>query len=279
MQYLPLLRKTNVNKKNQKILLTNIQRFSLHDGPGIRTTIFLKGCSIRCPWCSNPENLKHCPEPYVKDDVPGIYGRYLTCDEVYHEIMKDKIFYQIGGTGKGLNALPGGVTFSGGEALLQITVLEPLLERLISEGIHLAVESSLFVSTDKLVAAMKYFNLFYVDMKILDKKRCRETEHGDLELYMENLDILFRSGLPIVVRVPVIGGYTDGEENRKEVVRLIRKYRPDKVELIKEHDLGMSKYVSLSMPVPEYRGVSDELVERYRMEIEKTGVTVQICRN
>lgn len=268
-----------MNKTDRKILLTNIQRFSLHDGPGIRTTIFLKGCAIRCPWCSNPENLKPSPEPYVRNDVSGIYGRYMTCDDVYREIMKDKTFYQVGGGGEGVDALPGGVTFSGGEPLLQIDALEPLLKKLTDEGIHLAVESCLFVPVDKLVAAIKYFNLFYVDMKILDKDRCRETEHGDLKQYMDNLDTLFLSGLPVVIRVPVIGGYTDGEENRKEVVRLISKYRPNRVELMKEHNLGLSKYASLSMLPPEYKGVSDELMEQYRREIEKTGVTVQVCRS
>lgn len=76
-----------------EIILTNIQRFSLHDGPGIRTTVFLKGCSLQCPWCSNPENLKPYLQVYVKDGVLGVYGKYYTQEGLLHECLKDKAFY------------------------------------------------------------------------------------------------------------------------------------------------------------------------------------------
>ena len=102
------------------MLITNIQRFSLHDGPGIRTTVFLKGCSIRCPWCSNPENLNGYPEKYNKNGIEGIYGKEYSCDEVYDEIMKDEVFYED----------DGGVTFSGGEALPQTVNLIQLIKRI-----------------------------------------------------------------------------------------------------------------------------------------------------
>lgn len=69
--------------EGDKVLITNIQRFSLHDGPGIRTTVFTKGCSLACPWCSNPENIAMMQEPYVKDGIKGTYGMYLSCDEIY----------------------------------------------------------------------------------------------------------------------------------------------------------------------------------------------------
>ena len=78
--------------EEKNILLTNIQRFSLHDGPGIRTTVFLKGCSLRCPWCSNPENLKPHPEKYMKDGIDGIYGKYYSASELVKECLKDKNF-------------------------------------------------------------------------------------------------------------------------------------------------------------------------------------------
>ena len=79
---------------DEHILITNIQRFSLHDGPGIRTTVFCKGCSLRCPWCANPENLEPRSEDYVKDGVPGTYGRYISCEELLQEVMKDEMFYR-----------------------------------------------------------------------------------------------------------------------------------------------------------------------------------------
>lgn len=275
------------------VLLTNIQRFSLHDGPGIRTTVFLKGCSLRCPWCSNPENLVAVPEPYVKDGQTGTYGVYMTCEEIYDEVMKDKAFYGSGSyswtkefsedkgeikTGAELDALPGGVTFSGGEALLQIDKLEPLLKQLKAEHIHMTTETCLFVPIDKLELAMRYIDLFYVDMKFLDKSLCMNVLHGDLELYLSNLDILFSADVPVVIRIPVISGYTDIEENRNLVLQLLEKYRPLKVELIKEHDLGYSKYVSLSLSAPNYKGVSDEVMDEYKKRIERLGLVAQVCK-
>ena len=143
------------------MLITNIQRFSLHDGPGIRTTIFLKGCSLRCPWCANPENIKPYPEKYYKDGIEGIYGKNYTYDEVYNEIIKDRAFYDENG----------GVTFSGGEALLYVNEILPLLEKLKKERITIAVETCLFIPTENLRRVIPYIDYFYVDMKILDKSR------------------------------------------------------------------------------------------------------------
>ncbi|MBR0247601.1 MAG: radical SAM protein [Synergistaceae bacterium] len=271
-----------------KMIATNIQRFSLHDGPGIRTTVFLKGCSLRCPWCSNPENLKPEPEKYIKDGIEGTYGRYYTSDELVKECLKDRGFYE----GKlatpdlwkitkaeDIEKLPGGVTFSGGEALLQMESLVPVCTSLHKLGIHTAIETALFVPEKNVRLALDNIDFFYCDMKILDSERCRDIQKGDLELYLRNLDIVMSSGIPTVIRVPVIGGYTDDEENRKAVKGLLARYRGKflKVELLKEHNLSESKYKSLNMKM-SYIGVSDELMECYRAEIDEIGIQVEICR-
>lgn len=262
-----------------KVLITNIQRFSLHDGPGIRTTVFCKGCSLRCPWCANPENLEAEPEQYVKDGKQGTYGQFITCDELYGEVMKDALFYRQQGRGTGLEALPGGVTWSGGEALLQADKLEPLFQKLRAAGIHQCVETCLFVPADKLAIAMEYLEFFYVDIKIMDKERCRSILHGELELYLTNVKTLFAAQKPVVFRVPVIGGYTDGEENVEAIVELIRKYRPLKVELIKEHNLGQGKYVSLGRTPLELHTVTDGFMESCREKIlGSTDIPTEICR-
>lgn len=147
---------------DDKILVTNIQRFSFHDGPGIRTTVFLKGCSLRCPWCANPENLIAQQQNYIKDDIEGIYGKYMTADELLMEVLKDKVFY--GGkieqsnwgitNSEQIEMLPGGVTFSGGECLLQINQLKPVLRKLNEQHIHTAVETCLFIPTTNLMIAL-----------------------------------------------------------------------------------------------------------------------------
>lgn len=267
------------------VLLTNIQRFSLHDGPGIRTTVFLKGCSLRCPWCSNPENLSGVPQSYTKDGLNGVYGEYMAQDALAEICLKDKGFYgeksgswDIKNAGE-ISSLPGGVTFSGGECLLQMERLIPVCEALHREGVHIAAETCLFIPAVQLAQAVCHIDLFYVDVKILDPERCRQVEHGDLELYLHNLDVLLHSGRPVVIRIPVIGGQTDNGENRKAVLDLLKKYGKQiiKVELIREHNLGEPKYISLGMPVPEYKGVGDELLKKYRAEIVTLGIPVEIC--
>ena len=253
-----------------KILATNIQRFSLHDGPGIRTTVFLKGCSLRCPWCSNPENLNPYPEPYTKDGREGVYGKEYTPDEVFTEVMKDKNFYEP----------DGGVTFSGGEALLQADAILSVLQRIKNAGITTAVETCLFVPTGNLELLIPYIDFFYVDMKIMNREGCNEKIKGNLELYKKNLDILC-SQKKITVRLPVIGGYTDDAENRKLVIEEIKRYETSiiKIEMLKEHNLGKSKYISLGWKEPEFIGVSDELMKQYKKEIEESvSIPVEICK-
>lgn len=270
------------------ILVTNIQRFSLHDGPGIRTTVFLKGCSLHCPWCSNPENISNCAQSYIKDGQHGRYGDQMSCDTLFDAIMKDNRFfageltdYAIS-SAKELDKLPGGVTFSGGEPLLRIQELEPLLKRLNESGVHTAVETCLYVSSDCLNLALKYIDLFYVDIKILDKGQSKVLG-GNVETYLSNIDQLLKYSdersrrKPVVVRVPVIGGYTDNEENIEKVTALICEMKPLKVELLKEHNLGLSKYHSLNLNPPEYKGVSDELIRDYKAKIDKVGVVAEIC--
>ena len=228
---------------NDKALVTNIQRFSLHDGPGIRTTVFLKGCSLHCPWCANPENLLPYPEKYVKDGRKGIYGEYLSCDEMYREIIKDRIFYEQSDESSELGAQRGGVTFSGGEPLLQFDVLEPLLRRLKNENIHICVETSLFVPEDKLFIG------------------------GDLKQYMTNSESLFTAQKTVVFRIPIIGRYTNDDENLANIINLLKKYRPLKVELIKEHNLGKNKYISLGREPLDLNSVSDEEMEQIKLAL------------
>ncbi len=279
------------------ILLTNIQRFSLHDGSGIRTTVFLKGCSLRCPWCSNPENLVARPQEYIKDGVPGTYGRYYKPEELTKECLKDKNFYDgklndpklwAISTADQIESLPGGVTFSGGEALLQIEPLVLVCEALHSSDVHIAVETCLFVPTANLQLALNCIDFFYVDMKILDPLRCREIEHGNLDLYLSNLHTLLSwtdengKHKPVVIRIPVIGSYTDIPENRASINDLIKSCVAEggnilKIELIKEHNLGESKYKSLGMTM-NYHGVEDSLMEQYKAELADLGVLTEICK-
>lgn len=281
--------KNNANNEG-KLLITNIQRFSLHDGPGIRTTVFFKGCSLRCPWCSNPENISPFIQEYNRDGQRGFYGKYYTVEDLYKIIMKDKAFFDSSNekwtikTAKEIDLLPGGVTFSGGECLLQVRIIEELCSRLHMSNVHIAVETSLFVPTSYLEIALRCIDLFYVDIKIIGSG-CKDYENGDLNLFLSNLERLMKwkdvqgNKKPVIVRIPVIGGYTDSQQNRSNVIDIIKLYKDSilKIELLKEHNLGESKYRSLGYNIT-YTGVDDLFMETYKIELCKIGLPVEFCK-
>lgn len=277
------------------IFITNIQRFSLHDGPGIRTSVFLKGCSLRCPWCSNPENMETKKQDYIKNGIRGVYGYYISSGELYETIAKDKVYYANGdlkdwniSDSSRLDTLPGGVTFSGGECLLQMKELEPLLIRLGDSSIHTCIETSLFAQRSDLDIAIKYINLIICDIKILDDGLALRVEHGNLRVFLSNFTILMESYKPVILRIPVIGGYTDTRENVKKVCEFVHGIQGNilKIELIKEHNLGLSKYQSINAAdptfiIPKYKGVSDETMNYYQEAICDAiynEIPVEICK-
>ncbi len=244
----------------ENIFLTNIQRFSLHDGPGIRTTVFLKGCPLHCPWCSNPEN------------VYGNDGKYYSPEKLLREILRDRIFYD--------GDIRGGVTFSGGEPLLQIGVLVPLLEALKSENVHIAVETCLYVPRKNLDTAMKYIDLFHVDMKIMNAEGAFKILGGDYGVYLTNLDALMKARNDVIMRIPVIGGYTDSEENMNAVKKILAEYSGSiqRADLIKGHNLGAGKYRKLGLDEPCYIALGDEFLMKYKHNISEFGFPAEICR-
>lgn len=249
---------------NRGLLITNIQRFSLHDGPGIRTTVFLKGCSLHCPWCSNPENLE---ASITKQDV-NFEGKWWRIDDLYQEVMKDKIYYDING----------GVTFSGGEALLWMKELEPLLDCLKKEGIHQCVETALFVPTSLTKIALNYIDLFYVDMKILDEFNCKSIIGGDINQYLNNLNILYESKANIIFRIPLISPYTSNKKNIQDIVNLVSSFKNTHVELILGHNLAEKKYLALNKSMYYAPEITNAEVEEIREFFLNAGVKTSVCK-
>ncbi|MBR4556102.1 MAG: radical SAM protein [Clostridiales bacterium] len=250
---------------SERILISNIQRFSLHDGPGIRTTVFLKGCSIRCPWCSNPECIVSSSEGATE----------YTANELINVCLRDSAFYISSADDE-----TGGVTFSGGECILQAAALQPVMQGLHEHGIHITVETSLYVPQESLKQVINLIDLFYVDIKILDPEKCRSVQQADIMVFLDNLEYLFsQSSSKIIIRIPVIGSYTDNLENMEAVRDLIAKYK-DKItgiELLKEHNLAASKYEKLNLPF-DYHGTDEKTLEKYRSVLEPLGLPVKICR-
>ena len=150
-----------------KVRITDIQHFSFHDGPGIRTTVFLKGCNLRCPWCANPE----C----ISSKIQGEFGYDIPLDELKNEILKDEPYYKTGG----------GVTFSGGEPLLQVKYLEPLLKSLKLKNINICFETALFIPKEYLFIANLYVDEFIVDIKMINPENTKTILKGDINQYLD----------------------------------------------------------------------------------------------
>ncbi len=245
---------------DNRVIVSNIQRFSLSDGDGIRTTVFLKGCSLRCPWCANPENINNYIEEYYDSErnLKGKFGYEISLNDLYEEIIKDKIYYE-----------NGGVTFSGGEPLLWIKEIEPLLIKLKKEKINICFETSLYIPDANLKLAIKYADFIITDLKILDEDLVRKVLKNDLNLYLKNSDYLFNNfdRNKIILRIPVSNEYVINDYDK--YIKFIKKYKPSKVEIFKLHNLGEKKYKLLNKKVTKFEEVSDNKLNDFKNEIGK----------
>lgn len=240
--------------------VTNVQRFSLHDGGGIRTVVFLKGCPFRCPWCCNPENLSTEPEVSLRERLcihcsprPGggpcatapedcptgakeLLGRARTVDELVAEVERDRAFYEESG---------GGVTVSGGECLMRQDFLCAFLEACRAAGLSTAVETTLalpLADPARLVAAC---DVLLVDFKIADRAKSLELTGIDPDVRDANLRVVQDLGARVVARMPVIPGFTDDAACVSANVARIAELGLRRVDVLPFHQLGEGKYDSL----------------------------------
>ena len=260
----------------------DIQRNSYVDGPGIRTTVFFKGCNLRCAWCHNPESqsakpqmLFHknkctgcgkckekCPNSlekcelcgkcalYCPNDARDICGKKYTVDEVIKEILKEKVFYESSG---------GGVTFSGGECMLQIDFLEAVLKECKAHGIHTAVDTAGHIPFAYFERILPFTDMFLYDFKCFDSEKHKRYTGAGNELILENLKKLLATDISVWIRIPIIPTVNDsGEEMRSIEEFLISCGHPEKVELLPYHAMGEHKYTALGKQAQKFFAPSED---------------------
>ncbi len=215
----------------------DIQQFSTHDGPGIRTIIFLKGCLLRCRWCCNPESQEYSIQEMLKNGKKETIGRDVTVGEVFETIKKDMIYYRRSG---------GGVTLSGGESLCQADFALALLRTCKNNGINTAMETTLCVPFDMIEPLIPYVDTFLVDIKHTNSQKHEEFTTMKNELILQNAKRVSKLAKRFIVRVPVIPGFNDTEEEISQIAEFAKGLSGvDEINLLPYHRLGYDKYIGL----------------------------------
>lgn len=247
----------------------DIQKFCTKDGPGIRTTVFLKGCPLRCVWCHNPESQsKECE---ILQDPTETSGYEIAVDEVIKEVLKDKAFYDNSG---------GGMTLSGGEPLYQSAFCLELLKKAKENGLHVCMETSGFAGRDIVEQTAKYVDIYLFDYKETNTKKHKEFTGADNKQILENLKYLDEIGKEIILRCPIIPGYNDREEHFRGIAQVANSLKHLlMIEIEPYHNLGMDKYKRLNRTydLSEVEMPDEEAVSLWMNEIKKY-TTVEINR-
>ena len=299
-----------MNKAHLNIF--EIERFAIHDGPGIRTTVFFQGCPLRCEWCANPESqtmdrhimffsklcsgcgkcvsvcqknaitirdgkshicrdeciscgscAQECPNNAMK-----ISGRQISCEELFDTIMRDVDYYEASG---------GGVTLSGGEALLHIDRMIPFLKSCKNSGIHIAVETCGYVPVSNIEMALEYVDLFLFDIKTLDSQKFGKYTGGTIDTVLSSFECICNNNSEkVTVRVPVIPDFND-----KEILTIMDyavEHGIKNMHLLPYHTLGISKYKQLGRDYPYHikESLSPDVLLPYVEIGKERGITVKI---
>ena len=246
----------------------DIQKFSTHDGPGIRTVVFLKGCILRCRWCCNPESQSYLIQRMETANGTRTVGRDVTAGEVMERVLRDQPYYRRSG---------GGLTLSGGEALAQPEFARALLTLAKEHGLNTAVETTACLPFDMIGPALPLLDTVLLDIKHVDSQKHEEFTGLRNELILSNAKRIADSGVRLIIRVPTIPGFNDTEAEIRGIARFAAALPGVReLHLLPYHRLGSDKYRGLGRPylmgeVPVPRG---ETMERLRKVAEGEGLTV-----
>lgn len=243
----------------------NIQKFSINDGPGIRTTVFFKGCPLHCKWCSNPESQnRYAP---IADAMENeLYsGKDMTAQEVMDVVLKDKLFYEESG---------GGMTVSGGEPLQQTPFVIELARLAHENGIHVAAETTGFAEPEVFEKFMQSIDLLLMDVKHFD----REAHHAGTGVYndliLKNLRAAVAAGKHIIARIPVIPHFNTGIKTAIGLADLLVEVGVREVNLLPFHQLGENKYNQLNVgyEMSGFKQLRPEALTRYCQQFTDRGL-------
>lgn len=245
--------------KNAKVF--DIQRYCINDGKGIRTVVFFKGCPLACKWCHNPQGLSSIDNNNVLE--------YST-NELLNEVLKDKDYYDTSG---------GGVTFSGGEATLQVNFLIEFSKLLKKENINIVLETSGYCNTENFIKICKEIDEIFFDIKLLNNELCYIYTKGKLDIILKNLYEIDKLNKPITFRCPIIGNVNDNENHIKDIIQLAKKINNLKeIHLLPYNELTKNSYERLNLSFNDVFCVpTKELLQTYKQEIENnTGKKVVV---
>lgn len=225
-------------------IVFSVEEFAINDGPGIRTTVFLKGCPLRCAWCHNPEGWDPKPQTFHGMDGDRICGKEVEAEDLAAELLRNRDFFAMN---------QGGVTFTGGEPTLQAGFLFDVLDRL--DGVHRAVETCGWCSEDTFRRMLERVELVLFDIKHTDPEAHRHWTGKDNAPILANLRTLKRSGKPFVVRIPLIPGVNDSLANMEATAALLQDAPAlQRVELLRYHKTAGAKYPRVDL---EYKPCFD----------------------
>lgn len=226
-----------------KLFVSDIQHFSVGDGPGIRTTVFLKGCNLRCPWCHNPETISREPVTltYSRAGKTVTYGRTMTVQAVLEEVMEDVDFYRQSG---------GGVTLSGGEPLLQHEAVAALANALKGKNIPTLLDTAGCVPWAHFEEVLPFVDTVFFDWKTGDPAFMKASIGGDLSLVRDNLTRLLRVHPDVHVRIPLIPAVNTDEAQVAAMIADLRTAGAQTVALLPFHRLAVGKYEAMGKPYP-----------------------------
>ena len=253
----------------------NIQHYAIHDGPGIRVTVFFKGCPLRCWWCHNPESQQQQPESFTQtvrlDEQTRVVeqemiGKQMSVTDIMREIEKDQLFFDESG---------GGVTFSGGEPLMQPECLIALLKRCKEYEIHTALDTSGYAQTGIFESVIDKTDLFLYDLKFVNNDLHRKYTGASNRLILENLQRLDKRGKPVWIRFPVIPSITNTQKNIIDILNYITNLTSiTQVNLLPYHRIADGKYQKFGL-YNNMNGItppSDDYMEQLQQQFAQSGI-------